>query len=227
MAVTIASVRSSIKRLVLDGYYGDAEIDEWIDDAVKAVAGGILMPDGDISPPLPDLYNIETVTTSTSSPYVDLPDDYQRGVFYISDSTGDRIHPVNGGDYYSFNLFLNNVINKDLSTAGMITSVCVRGLRLYYQGIPSAATTLSVQYYREPDGIEGIPQHLAKHLLKHWVCKEIFSEGIEDGRVNSGRGQEFHEKKFYEFMETLRVFIGIDAEPEYYGLAGHSTRSDW
>ena len=226
MAVTVVNIRDAIKSVVLDGYYTDAAIDVWIDDAMQAVAGGIVMPDGDISPPLPELYSIGTVNTSTTNPYVDLPDDYQRAVFYVSDSTGYRIHPVMGGDYYSFNLFINHAIKKDLTTKGSVDAVCVKGRRIYYQGIPSASTTLSVQYYRNPDGLEGIPEHLVKQILKHWVCKEIFGEGIEDGEDNSGKGQAYHEKKFYEFMETLRQFIGIDAEPEYYGVAG-TERSDW
>lgn len=226
MAVTVVNVRDAIKSVVLDGYYTDAAIDVWVDDAMQAVAGGVIMPDGDISPPLPDLYSIETVNTSTSFPYVELPDDYQRNVFYVSDSTGYRIHPVMGGDYYSFSLFMNRAIKKDLTTQGSVDSVCVRGSNLYYQGIPAASTQISVQYYRAPSGLEGIPQHLMKSILKHWVCKEIFGEGIEDGEDNSGRGQAYHEKKFYEFMETLRQFIGIDAEPEYYGFSG-TEWSDW
>ena len=232
---TLADIRASIQSVILDAHYTDAMINTWINDALQTIAGGVILPStGDISPPLPDLYAIETLTTDTTDPFIDLPDDYQRNVFYVSDSADFRIHPVNGGDYYSFNLFLNTAIKKDLSLVGMVTTACVKGNKLYYQGIPSAPSDITVQYYRKPAVMttdssvpEGLPSHLAKTLLKHWVCKEIFGEGIEDGEDSNGRGYAYHEKKFYEAMETLVRFIGEDAEPSYYGQTRANSWSDF
>jgi hypothetical protein len=202
---------------------------------MQTIAGGVIIPStGDISPPLPELYTTDIVSTDTSEPFTDLPTNYQRNIFYVSDGANFRIHPVNGGDYYSFNLFMNTAIKKNLSLVGMVTTVCVKGNRLYYQGIPSNPTDLTIQYYRKPavmttdsSSPEGLPSHLAKPLLKHWVCKEIFGEGIEDGEDSGGRGSVYHEKKFYEAMETLIRFIGEDAEPSYYGQTRTNSWSDF
>jgi hypothetical protein len=79
-------------------------------------------------------------------------------------------------------------------------------------------------YYKVPDTLvgnsdehEGIPDHLQKRLVKHYVCKEIFGEGLEDGDDSKGTGCKYHTAKFYEAMIDLIDFVGIDAEPEYYG----------
>ncbi len=231
---TLADIRGSIKRVLADDEFVDFEIDGLINDGLQAIAGGVIVSNGDISPPIPDLQTITTLQTSTTEPYIALPSDYQRNVFYVSDSADYRIFPVNGGDYYSFNLFLNTAIKKDLSLVGIVTTACVKGNKLYYQGIPSAPTDITIRYYKKPatmfegtDEPEGLPSHLAKPLLKHWVCKEIFGEGIEDGEDSVGRGYAYHEKKFYEAMETFIRFIGIDGEPEYYGLTRTNSWSDF
>lgn len=231
----LEEIRNSIIRVLNDSDYVDTDIDELINDALQAVAGGVLMPNGSISPALPDLYATDTLQTSTTNPYVDLPDDYQRNVFYISDSSDMRIHPVKGGGYYSFGLFMNASIKKDLSLPGIVLTACVKGTKLYYQGIPSAAEDINIQYYRKPatmtlstDEPEGLPSHLAKPILKHYVLKEIFGEGIEDGEDSSGKGQAYHEKKFYEAMETMiRSLPDSDDEPAYYAESINTDRSDW
>jgi len=233
---TLQEIRVSIQRVIVDDDYGEVEIDADINIALQAIAGGIIMPNGSLSPPLPDLHTMTTVQTDTTLPYISLPDNYQRQVFYASDSSDFRIWPVEGGDFYAFTLFMNAAIKKDLSLQGSVTNISIKGNRLYYQGIPSAASDITLQYYRKPAALfagtdipEGVPSHLALPLLKHYVCKEIFGEGIEDGENQSGRGQAYHEKKFYELMETMNRFNGEDAEPEYYGVSGsgYDPRDDW
>ena len=218
---TLGTLTAAIESVVQDDSYGD--LTARINDAVDHITGGIRMPDGTVSPPMPELYTSDTVST-TANAYADLPDNYQRKVFYVVDSSGDRVRPPSGGDYYSFMVFLNHCYKRDLTETGPVSKVCVRGKKLYYQGIPTAATDFTVMYYRastamvdtgdEPDGI---PAHLQMKLIKHYVCKEIFGEGLEDGAEAHGTGYKYHTDRFYEAMIDLADFIGIDAEPEYYG----------
>lgn len=209
-----------------DSYYSG--ITTRINDAVEAIAAGVRMPDGSMSPPLPDLYATDTVATSTTLPYVSLPTDYQRHVFMVADDNSDQLYPPKGGGYYDFAMFLRQASHKDLTQSGSVSVVCVKGSSLYYQGIPSAAETLTVHYYREPDAMvdgtdapDGIPGHLQTRLIKHYVAKEIFGEGIEDGDDSRGTGFKYHTAKFYEAMNDLIDFIGIDAEPQYYGVGDY------
>lgn len=203
-------------------YY--SAITTWINHAVTAIAAGIRMPNGEVSPPLPDLIDTDTVNTATDAAYKSLPDDYQRNVFMVSDENGNQIIPPRGGDYKSFALFMRQVDLKDLSESGDVYIAVTKGSRLYYQGIPSEAKALTVHFYRIPtdmseddDTVDGLPDHLAKHLIKHWVCKEIFGEGLEDSDRSRQAGVKYHTAKFFEVMTDLIDFVGIDAAPEYYG----------
>jgi len=168
---TLSSLTAAIQGIIQDDSYTD--LAARINDAVNNIAGGIRMPDGTTSPPLPDMYLTATISTTTDA-YVDLPDNYQRGLFYVVDSSGDRILPPDGGNYYSFMLFLNHCYKRDLTEEGSVISVCVKGKKLYYQGIPSAAEDLFISYYGKPtemventDEPDGIPDHLQVRLIKH------------------------------------------------------------
>jgi hypothetical protein len=221
----LTTLTNAIQDILQDSAYNNAKIAERINDAVDSIAAGIRMPNGQISPPLPDLFTMSTVTTSTTLPYVSLPVNYQRSVMNVYDSSGNVISSPRGGNYYSFNLFLRQIQNSALTETGSVYKVCVKGTKLYYQGIPTAAATLGLHYYKKPttmvtatDEPDGIPEHLQLRLIKHYVCKEIFGEAIEDGQDNTGIGVKYHTGKFYEAMTDLIDFIGItDAAPTYYG----------
>jgi hypothetical protein len=232
-AVTLFSLLASIKAILQDGAFSDTYLISQINEAVQNIAAGIRMPDGQVSPPLPDLYKYAVVNTTTSS-YVSLPVDYQRKVFSVCDDTLYQILSPRGGDYYAFNKFLQQINKMDFSEAGSIYRVCVRGTKLYYQGIPSAPFPLGIHYYRKPtilsldnDTVDAFASfdHLTTSLVKHYVLKDIMGEKIEDGQDNTGIGTKYHTAKFFEAMTDLIDFIGItDASPMYYGEGGYEDR---
>jgi hypothetical protein len=224
---TLSSIVTSIKGVLQDPAYTDPVIVNKVNALVARIAAGVRMPNGQISPPLSDLYAYGTVSTAAALPYVSLPDNYQRNISIIYDSGNLVISPPRGGDYYSFSLFLKQITNMNLAEIGSINKVCVKGSKVYYQGIPSVSTTLGLHYYRKPidmalddDEPDGVPAHIAEDLIKHGVLKDIFGEKIEDGQDNSGIGTKYHTAKFYEYMTDLVDFIGIDAEPQHYGAGG-------
>jgi hypothetical protein len=219
---SLTELVSAIQKLVQDTAFGDDEIVSRINDAVQGIAAGLRMPNGQTSPPLPDLFKLGTVATTTAA-FTSLPSDYQRGVTAIYDSSGYRIPSPQGG-YYSFNQFMKGVARLSLDESGSVYRVCVKGTKLYYQGIPSAETTLGVHYYRQPDILaldgdtpDGIPAHLHMRLVKHKVLAEVFAEALEDGQDNMGVAAKYHNIKFYEAMTDLIDFIGIDEGPSFYG----------
>lgn len=189
-----------------------------INEAVIAISGGIRVPNEGMSPPLPELFESATVATTVNA-YADLPATYQRNVFYIADSSGDRLLPSRSGGYYSFVQFLNSIEKKDLSSTGSVTDVCVKGNKLYYQGIPSSSVNLTVMFYRKPvtmslpsDEPDGIPSHLQTKLIKHYVGEQLAHEMVDGIQAMA----DYHMTKFYEAMHDLIDFIGIDGEPSYY-----------
>ena len=220
----LTTLTNAIQDILQDSAFTNAKIAERINDAVDSIAAGIRMPNGQISPPLPDLFTMSTVTTSLTLPYVSLPINYQRNVMNVYDSSGNVISSPRGGNYYSFNLFLRQIQNSALTEAGSVYKVCVKGTKLYYQGIPTAATTLGLHYYKKPttmvtatDEPDGIPEHLQLPLIKHRVLMDIYGEMLEAGVTEPAVGMKYHEKKFYEALQNMVDFIGIDATPLYYG----------
>jgi hypothetical protein len=221
---TLSYLVSEIDRVLDDPAYTEMDLVSKINNAVTNISAGILLPDGSISPPLPDLYTTGSVSTSTTNPYVSLPVDYQRSVIMIYDSTGIKINPPIGGNYYSYSLFLRQITDLSLAESGSVTKLAIKGSRLYYQGIPTVAETLGLHYYKKPtdmvaddDEPEGIPSHLHERLIVHYVLKEIMGSKIEDGQDNTGIGTKYHTGKFNEAMIELVQFIGIDEGPMYYG----------
>jgi hypothetical protein len=219
------TLTNAIQDILQDSAYSNPKVESLINDAVTAIAAGIRMPDGSVSPPLPDLFTISTVTTVAGLAYASLPVNYQRGLANVYDSSGVRISHPRGGDYYSFNLFLRQANHKALMETGSVYMVCVKGTKLYYQGIPTAVATLGLHYYKKPttmvtatDEPDGIPEHLQLRLIKHYVIMTIFGEQIESGVSEPAIGYKYHEKQFYTAMTDLIDFIGItDAAPTYYG----------
>ena len=189
-----------------------------INEAVETVSAGVRMPDGTVSPPLPDLYSSAAVATTVNAS-ASLPATYQRNVFFISDKNGDELFAPSGGDYYSFMLFLKAIREKDLTETGAITNVCVKGSSLYYQGIPSVSENVTVMFYRKPvamaentDTPDGVPDQFQTRLIKHYVGKQLASEMV-DGLPNM---VAYHSNEFFSAMQDLITFIGIDATPMYY-----------
>jgi len=201
-----------------------------INDAVSAIAGGLSLPENHIKYPsmttpfLPDLFTIGTVTTSADAAYVSMPDDFMardKSLKLVVDSSGNRIPCSPGGDYHSFRLFIRCLPQKDLSETGSVRVCAVKGSSLYYQG--KSEQTVTVHYYAAPtdmsagtDEPDGLPSHLAKRLIRHWVCKEEFGQGIEDGEDNKGRAEQYHARKFNDVLTELIDYIGIDGEPVYF-----------
>ena len=218
---TLATLTTSIESIIQDDSITD--ITNRINDCISMIAAGVRMPDGQISPPLPDLYSMSTVDT-TENAYVSLPVTYQRNVFMVVDDNGDRIFAPNGGDYYSFMLFLKHVEKKDLSESSSVYRVCVKGSNLYYQGIPSVAETLAIHFYRLPVDMsegtntpDGIPSHLQNRLIVNYVAGDIMGGQIEDGENSLKMGATYHINEFYKAMTDFIDFVGIqDAEPSYY-----------
>ena len=224
-SITLSYLVEEIDGIIQDSAFDAVKITKRLNLMQSRIAGGIKMPDGSMSPSLPDLYKYGTVTTLTTAAYVSLPSDYQRNAFKILDSSGNKIAPPRGGDYYAFNLFLKQVYDLTLSAVGAITKVAIKGRKLYYQGIPATAETLGIHYYRKPtdmalgdDCPDGIPtEDLQYRLLVHGVCADIFGVAIEDGQDNTAIGTKYHKGEFYNAMQELCEIVGIDAEPQFYG----------
>ena len=222
MAV-LSSLISSIKAIVRNDAILDPEIIIAINEAVYAIAAGITLPDNRISAPLPELYKSAIIATTTEA-YADLPATYQRDVFHIVDANGNQISPLDGGDYYSFDLFLNSVTKQDLSETGSIRMVALKGLQIYYQGIPAVSENITLHFYRKPidmdeltDTPDGIPLQFQAPLIKHYVCRDIFGDILE----GSTKGRyAYHSGLFLKVLTDMTDFIGNDISSTFWVAGG-------
>jgi len=230
---TLKEIDYAIRYVLQERLYDPIDILLRINTGISRIAAGIKLPDGRVSPPLPDLYTTASVDTVDGAAMASLPSSpatsvYQRDVLTVSDSNKERINPPRGGNYYSFNTFMRRAYYKDLSETGSVYMAAVKGNYLYYQGIPTSPETLLVGYYRKPvdmvvanwgtDTPDGIPVPFQLDLIKHLVLAERFGDAI--GRKDSSgyaRKQDIHMKRFYEILDEMMQFVGEEeGQPEYY-----------
>lgn len=212
---SLSDLVSRVSALIQDSTFSDDDIASALNRSLIRIAGGVMLPNGGISPPLPELYTTGAVTTDTAAAYVALPTSYQRDVVMVYSSAQDvrlRLLP-------SFRFFLRQW-EGGLDEGGSIIDVAVNGRNLWYQPVPSVADTLTVHFHRAPstlsddaDEPEGIPAHLHYDLLVNDVCREIY-ESIEDGLDGRPVNTEKHLALFERALSALVFFVGNDGVPE-------------
>lgn len=206
---TLEDLRDRVSNIILDSQFTDDMIDGYLNDGVLEIAGGLDSAFGDfITPPLPNLFTIETVETGSNA-YVSMPDTFQRDLVFVADSKAIEINISN-----SWIEFMES--NPLLSRTGTIYEVVEQAGSLYYQGIPTDPEELTVHFYRFPvdmvedgDTPDGIPTHLQKQLLVNYACKEIFAlieDGIEGQQVNTMK----YLALFQKALRTLEMSIPAD-----------------
>ncbi len=212
----LSELQARVTEIISDSYYTSAKILEYLNRAVNEIAGGGVSPHGVAKlAPLPDLFKTDTVTTSTSNPYVSLPSDYMRGLFMVFNSDNDELEI-----YKSFINFVRKTDN--MSETGTVDWVCRKGGNIYYQPKPTTANDLTLYYYKTPtdmvnatDEPEGIPGHLQDRLLVNHVCMRIFSE-IEQDMDSRGMNTAKHTGLYMVAQDELERFIGAeDKDPEF------------
>ena len=226
-APTLSELLTDIKALLQDTSWTDTQITAKINRNLQKIAKGIKKKTDDGSVvqmlPLPDLYTIGTVTTSTSVPYVSLPSNYQRGLCYIERSAKIRVDIAD-----SFLEFMDDYPGLDRTHE--VTEAAVKGSTLYYQGMPSTADTLTVHYYKKPstmsasdDEPEGLPEELAWDLLVYSTVKDYYLL-IEDGMDGNTPNTVKYNSLFNGALEDLEASIPVDGEP--FSIFGNKSGRD-
>ena len=183
------------------------ELGNFINQGVYEIAGGMQSALGDwITPPLPDLFSIDTVNTSTTDAYIDMPEEFHRNLQLVVSENGSAIDIE-----HSFIDFTDTypLLNK----IGSISAVIEHGKKLYYQGIPAVSEELTLHFYRKPiamvdddDIPDGIPEHLQMNLLSYYAAWKAFSfieDGIEADSINVKRYMDL----FYSNLKILELSI--------------------
>jgi len=218
---TLEQLREAISGILQDSSFSTTDLDKRINLAVQTIAAGVKLPDqGWLTPPLPDLFSIETKDTVADQAWLEMPDDYHRGLERVTGESLWGVRPPRGGDFYSFDLFMRQAHDKKLAAQGQVYIACLRGRRLYYQGVPASPETLSLSYFRKPETMtedssvpEGITDHLQERLIVNYVCGKIFGAMIEDGETSRKEGTQYHMMEFYGAVEEMLLFIPDTTAP--------------
>jgi hypothetical protein len=143
-----ADLVQQVKDIIQDTTYSYDDILDWLNEAQRLIAGGVLMvyPDRTqvFTSPLELLETTDTVTATSSEAYVSLPSDYSRELFDIYNETTGSFVNIDE----AFGGMLNN--SPVLGHERRVTDAVIEGNKLYYQGVPDDSQTLRLYYYRKP-----------------------------------------------------------------------------
>ena len=222
---TLADLIDGVEEVVDDSSFTEASITAKLNRNLQKIAGGVEKETGVLTLPLPELFTTSTVTTSTSAAYVALPSNYQRDVVQLTDSDG-----VDLEIYDSFQNFILDYAGLALS--GDVVAAAIKGRNLYYQGIPTAADTLTLYYFKTPDTMlladkatdepEGLPAHLAYDLLVYSTARDIYLL-IEDGIEGEGANTAKYNALFNGALARLEATIPVDGSSFFVNNDGRNT----
>lgn len=212
--MNLSQLISTITDIIQDPAF-DVSMPAMINEAVLKIASGDIIPGkNELTPPLPDLYTVDTIDTELLTGICDLPDDFNRDVIQVLNSANEEIQIVP-----SARKFLHKYTEQN---SGAVDVCAVQGKRLLYRDIPAVAETLTVHYYRTPDLlVDGddepieIPTHLHRKLIVGYVCKEAF-DSIEDGIEGLKTNTNHYETMYQKGLMELEMAIGQDKDPMYY-----------
>jgi hypothetical protein len=182
-------------------------ITEVLNDGVQEITGGMQSSLGDfITPPLPKLFTIGTVTTDLVEAFVAMPATFQRSLVFVADAQGNEIDIEN-----SWNEFI--APNPLLDQTGRSYTTIEKGNMFYYQGIPTVAEEFTLHFYRAPvdmvadtDVPDGLPDHLHIPLLVNYACHNLF-ELVEDEIEGEKGNTKNYENRFLRALRTLELSI--------------------
>lgn len=186
-------------------------IKDLLNQGVYEIAGGMQSALLNvITPPLPELFTIDTVTTNVNAAYVNMPSTFHRNLQLVVLSTGTEVDIANSFIGFSETYPL-------LDRSGSISEVAEQGNKLYYQGIPTSAEEVTLHFYRKPvemvndtDEPDGIPEHLQMALLVNfvaWKAYEFIEDDIDGETPNTLKFKTF----FIEALKTLELTIPYDS----------------
>lgn len=205
---------AEVQSVIQDGEWTDANVLSIINRGLVTIAAGVLLPDRyQVTPPLPDLYAVDTVDTVVGSGICDLPMDYQREVVQVLNENYESIIIVP-----SFRRFLQDHPQQNV---GSVYVCAAHGKRLLYRDIPETAETLTIHYYARPtdlaaaDEPDSLPESLQLPLLQSYACQYIFNQ-IEDGIEGQKINTQYWKEAYIRALMDLEIELGFDAEPDYY-----------
>ena len=203
MPTTFTNLQDEVQVLVQDT---STELTQKIpialNEALFSVADEMISSGG-----IPELKRIGVFTTVIDQAWTNLPSGFNGKLLFVgNDSTSLAV--ADGGVKQ---LMEDNPL---LDSTGSVHTVALEGTILYYQGIPTEATTYPILYQINPtpwvdggDLVEDyIPFHLQRSLFIHKAAADLWDkieDGMEGEKVNTAVQLGLHEKYVTQMREHL------------------------
>jgi len=209
---TLEYLTDKVIKIIQDDSFTDDDIANYLNEGVQELAGGITSSLGDfITPPLPKLFSIATVSTALDIAFVSMPVTFHRSLIYAANASGNEIEIDN-----SWFEFIETSPLLDIE--GSLYKVIEKGNNLYYQRLPTTIEDITIHFYRLPvamvgdsDVPDGLPEHLHTSLLVNYVCYKIY-ELIEDGIEGESVNTQRYEQRFLQALRTLELSIPCETQ---------------
>jgi hypothetical protein len=208
--IRLTDTTHSLTDIVLDKCQDDSydwqRVIDLFDTCLLELAGEFLFPD------LEDHADIET---DPGVDHVRMPANFHRKLRYCHSLSHNRKIRVYGSTIQLYRQY------SKIDQSGVVRGVALRGRDLFYQRIPASAETLRLNFYRHPERLLSryekptiMPYNLARSLLVHYACREIFDE-IEDGLEGEKTNTKYHDRKYEQAKVKLDAFLGPEErEPQ-------------
>lgn len=199
MSVMLSDLHDEVSILVKDASE-DIEnmIDDKINEAISAVHDVVVVP---------ELKKIGTFTTVLGQAWTTMPTGFNGKLLFVgNDSTSLAI-----ADAGVTQLMEESPL---LDESGPVHIVALEGTTIYYQGIPSEATTYPILYVTNPELLvksrdavpDYIPVHLQRGLFVHFAASRLFNiieDGIEGEKVNTNAQMYLHQTYLDQFLAHI------------------------
>jgi len=203
---------SKVQDVEPDPDFSEADILALLNEGQLSIAGGGERSHGfPLLAPLPELVSSAVVTLAVDAVSVSMPSTYQRGVFFVTNSSGEKL-----AAFDSHIEFLNRY---PILRTGDTAAYCLQGNLFRYA--PTKAHNVTVHFFRFPvdmtDDVastpDGIPGHLQIRLLVSFALYRMYQQieiGQEASKPNTDKWFGNHQLA----LTDLERFIGPeDKEP--------------
>jgi hypothetical protein len=154
-------------------------IPDYINEAIQLIAEEVKFP---------ELKQVTSVTTSTSTYYISMPVSWSSRLNYAGNSDGEYV-VLDGGLEELIRLY------PTLAETGDVKHLTLEGRVLYYQPVPATATVITCIGYHTPDILvndtdtpDFIPEFLHRETVVNKVAEiaySIIEDGVEGEKVNT------------------------------------------
>lgn len=207
---TLAELKEIVSDIIKDAAYRKNKVTKYLNLSVTEIAAGLPSTFGSfLTPPLPNLFTIDTVTTVTDASVIAMPITFQRSLVLAANSSGNEIDISNSWiDFAS--------TNPLLIKTGNLYEVIELGKNLYYKNIPTTAEDITLHFYRLPvdmvndeDEPDGIPINFHERLIVNSTAYRTFET------IGNLEKAEYYKSLFIKALNDFELSLPFDTRPMF------------